>query len=263
MTGFKIFFAAAFGALIGALTGLQIAEHSLWAAIAGFFVGGFTGYVSYEFKTVLQTIRDVWRSMPHILSNGWLIFRSALKSWLMVTLYMTAPTASLILCVFSVPLIATMTEDVMIGFKLVAVCVGIALFICLVMGPALVKGCGSNLDGWKKIALYTNPLAVFGYWPFVGLYRGSRWLVVNRRPIWNDLVSMTAGIFIFTKRIYIGIHSDVRLMLFIDSGLGTLVGYVAGNALIGALAGGILGILNYYLVATFLLGITPKGVNHS
>jgi hypothetical protein len=51
------------------------------------------------------------------------------------------------------------------------------------------------------------------------------------------------------KRTFILIHSEIRLLCMTDAMLGALAGYFCGNALIGGVAGAILGVLNYKLVS--------------
>jgi len=43
----------------------------------------------------------------------------------------------------------------------------------------------------------------------------------------------------------------------VDAMLGTVVGYFYGNALIGALAGGIFGVINFEIVSKRLLKLKP------
>lgn len=52
----------------------------------------------------------------------------------------------------------------------------------------------------------------------------------------------------FTWQLFIRIHSQERLICGVDALLGAAVGYLAGSALVGALVGGVLGVINYELV---------------
>ena len=47
---------------------------------------------------------------------------------------------------------------------------------------------------------------------------------------------------------FIRIHSDRRLISGVDALLGSAIGYFAGSAAVGALSGGILGIVNYAMI---------------
>jgi hypothetical protein len=49
----KIFVSCAFGAGIGTLVALEMHTYLWWI---GLLVGGFTGYLSYEFKAVVYAI---------------------------------------------------------------------------------------------------------------------------------------------------------------------------------------------------------------
>ena len=53
------------------------------------------------------------------------------------------------------------------------------------------------------------------------------------------------------------VHSDIRVLCAFDAAIGTWIGWAAGSALIGALAGGTLGVLSYYLVSVRWLKLVP------
>lgn len=263
MTGLKIFFAAAFGALIGTITGLQISENSPVAAIIGFLVGGLTGYLSYEFKTVLKTIRDSWRKINWAgivisMKEGIASLKEGRRS------YFWSMLGGFALNMNFVVLIAYL----ILGFSEKPNAWPDSLFLSYVAFLlSLPLGSGDyneeKISQCRKLALLGNPLAVYVFWPLYGL-----WLVIANlgtilRGVCSGLKTVCVETANFFKRIYIAIHSDIRLMLFVDSGLGALIGYLLQAPLIGALAGGILGVLNYYVVALFILGITPKGIERS
>ncbi|OGZ36037.1 MAG: hypothetical protein A2V60_01840 [Candidatus Portnoybacteria bacterium RIFCSPHIGHO2_01_FULL_39_19] len=61
----------------------------------------------------------------------------------------------------------------------------------------------------------------------------------------------------FIKTIFITIHSEIRLLCGVDAAIGTAIGYFAGNAIIGAIAGGLFGLLNYEVVSRRILRLVP------
>ncbi len=49
----------------------------------------------------------------------------------------------------------------------------------------------------------------------------------------------------------------MRLLCGVDAAIGTAVGYYFGNALIGAAAGAVFGVVNYWVVAVRILRLRP------
>lgn len=261
MTGIKIFFAAAFGALIGALTALQIADHSFWAALVGFLVGGLVGYLSYEFKVIVITVKKAWRKMPYFFSGS---NRENLKAFGLVVLATLCITATISLVFHTLVFITSKAEIYWVNFL-----IEWGITWCLLGGLPIAASAINwyNLPNVKLelkwMCRNLNPITALLFWPPALVIRGLWSLIMSREKIFDEAVAVASQIGIFIRRIYVEIHSDVRLMLFIDSGLGAVVGYATGNALIGTFVGGVLGVLNYYLVATFILGLTPKGTEPS
>jgi hypothetical protein len=68
---------------------------------------------------------------------------------------------------------------------------------------------------------------------------------------------IAVGIYHFAKEIFVEIHSDIRLLCGVDAAIGAGIGYFTDNTLIGALAGGLFGVLNYYLISIKLLKLVP------
>jgi hypothetical protein len=64
----------------------------------------------------------------------------------------------------------------------------------------------------------------------------------------------------FVFQVFVYIHSTRRTICFVDSTIGAVVGYCSGSAIIGALVGGMLGILNYELVTVRWLKLAPAKV---
>lgn len=56
------------------------------------------------------------------------------------------------------------------------------------------------------------------------------------------------------------VHSDVRLLCLCDAGIGTLIGFMSGSPIVGALVGGIFGAVNYEVVSKRLLKLPQKNI---
>ena len=74
------------------------------------------------------------------------------------------------------------------------------------------------------------------------------------RIVWSGICVLG----LFSKQVLVLIHSDVRLLCGTDAAIGAGIGYLAHNPLIGALAGGILGLANYELVSIRWLKLVPR-----
>ena len=89
----------------------------------------------------------------------------------------------------------------------------------------------------------SNPIAVL--WKAM---KALSWAICKTPDAWN-----------FAKRLIVSvfkeIHSDIRLLCACDAALGAAIGYFTGNVILGAIAGGIFGVLNYEIVTKRLLKI--------
>jgi len=57
--------------------------------------------------------------------------------------------------------------------------------------------------------------------------------------------------------VFIIIHSEIRLLCGVDAVIGAAAGYFTGSAIIGALAGGLIGVINYEIVSRRVLHLVP------
>jgi hypothetical protein len=70
-------------------------------------------------------------------------------------------------------------------------------------------------------------------------------------------VELRAFTISFLKQLFLLIHSEMRLLCLFDAALGSVIGYFAGNVLIGAIAGGVLGVLNFEILSRRILRLVP------
>lgn len=76
------------------------------------------------------------------------------------------------------------------------------------------------------------------------------------------LLSIIAGAVIVcaalgTRWLFIQIHSEIWLLCGLDAAIGTGIGYYLGSALIGAVVGGIFGLVNYQIISVWWLHLVP------
>lgn len=81
----------------------------------------------------------------------------------------------------------------------------------------------------------------------------AKWLLCHI----NDSILIAKKPCRFLKRfcweLFLRIHSEIRLLCGIDAMIGTTIGYFAGSAIIGALVGGLFGVLNYAIITELYL----------
>ncbi len=289
MKALKIFIACACGAFIGVLTGKQI-SNSFFSILGGMLGGGLVGYVIYDLKGFLQAVKSAWQattSKRALLKLQETYFHSVevilafnimigVMSGIIVTVFLTSSNSpiepvirgaifktaavSIVLSgvLFMFHLIGLMRKDERVNFGLLRDIAGSKSLIADIF--AMRKA-----PGFLGIVLLGNPFLV----PFLGLYAVARFGYRNRKAalasVSDSLMSLkivttvvATWVLKFAKTLFILVHSDVRTICFCDAAIGAGVGiYFGYNALLGAFIGGILGVLNYYIVSIKLLKLKP------
>lgn len=244
MKGFRIFLACALGAFIGALVALQLSPTFWWIGTA---VGFIVGYLAYEYATVLHAIRVAWKALSGIRFEGIQFRKIQLKKekagwWkspAYVALGMLSPLTNVIALV-SVFCVANLDRQEWISQYFIHFFTFLVAYFGYLLTMASAAKFHEVRRKTKWLIKYLNVFAVIGYWIPIGIFKLLRFA------------------FRFTRSVVVFIHSDVRLLCGVDAAIGAGIGYFAGNALVGALAGGILGVANYYL-AVKLLKPVPNG----
>lgn len=244
MKGFRIFLACALGAFIGALVALQLSPTFWWI---GTVVGFIVGYLAYEYATVLRAIRAAWKAVSGIRFEGIQLGKIQLKKekagwWkspIYLALSMLSPLTSVI-ALFSVFYVSGLDRQEWVSQYFIH----FFTFLVGYFGFLLTLVSAAEFQETRKVSTwyikYLNVVTVVGYWIPIGIFKFLRFA------------------FRFTRSVVVFIHSDVRLLCGVDAAIGAGIGYFAGNALVGALAGGILGVANYYLAAKLLKPV-PNG----
>lgn len=248
----RIFLACALGAFIGALVALQLGVYLWWT---GMIVGGFVGYLSYEFKKVVEAVSYIWRTTCAFDWNR-AARATRKKIWaisLIASFWMLWMNLSFALIFFLLYLCNTLKTPVVLS-QIASVGFVASAFFTLVLFPALSPSsfwCKSDdvvKEGFLMWKTY-HPFKVFFYWIPLGIYKTGPFVI----PRVSRAVVLTGRLI---KNLFILIHSDERLLCGVDAAIGTAIGYFLGSAFLGAVAGGILGVLNYELVSKRLLGLT-------
>lgn len=176
----------------------------------------------------------------------------------MAILSVFSTTAIFILCLFAIQngIRSVTNPEILVGLNLWLAL--IAFFLVSLVAFVTSGFSGFALGNPKMVAneswelvKYLNPFSVFLYLAPIGL-----WWIARRTPrVVAIAVSALAMFFVALIRI---IYSDMRLLCGTDAALGAAIGYFAGNPIIGAAAGGIIGVLNFELVSKRLLKLVPR-----
>lgn len=237
----KVFLACALGAGIGSLVALELNQWLWWI---GLIVGGLIGYFSYEWHAVVRAIPAAWKATGGVggLLMGCAAMGLAMMSLVWAFFWVILPIV-IIGGLAGGDLNSAPAWAVTIIALLCLMSVAVN-FIVLIL--SLTPPIGADNSSPFEKALKANwrlfPLIVV----FVHLPRGMHWL-------WGKAPRFIRFCKCLGWEFFIRIHSERRLLCGFDAMLGAGVGYFAGSAIIGALAGGVFGLINYAVVTKRIL----------
>lgn len=227
----RIFLACATGAGIGTLAALQLGN--FWGL--GALLGGLVGYLVYDLEQVVKMIPVAWNKV-----SGWELDKENLVRLGIIVLFFVNLSFTIVIC----PLVVAATLKKGSADGLCVLMMFYGWCACLFFYSNALK---NSTDDDLFYVLRMNPVTVYIYYPAKGIV----W-AVPRIPAGLKILAN------FCKQLFLLIHSDLRLLCGVDSLIGASVGYFTGNVLIGALVGGVLGVLNYEIVSKRLLKVTLR-----
>ncbi len=249
----KIFISCALGAGVGTMVALEVYHYFWWI---GLLAGGVVGYLSYEFKEVLAVIRIAWHAVIGFRPDR----QKVVKGFLGTIVSLSVGTSFLsLIWIALVPIEKLLSAEASLAFSftVVPIWLTVALSATLFMK---IEGqgieCGSS-KALKKMILFVNPIMMFTYWPVWFLWKIVQGLVKYGPLVPPVLWKGLSNIVLFVKTVFILIHSEIRLLCGIDAAIGATIGYFAGSVLIGAVVGGIIGVLNYKVISVRVLHLVP------
>lgn len=267
----KVFLACAVGAGIGSFVALEVSAMFCWV---GFLLGGFVGYLFYEWKEVIKAVPKAyrvaagyqfparyfecckWASFALLSFHFWIVallfclISSGPQNW-RESLFAGVVSGVIfwMFCTFGFCgiILATWKEDEKQSIK-----DGVE--------KEIAREKENQISTIKYISLYLFPPLTFMYLlrdiVLITLFVAKR---IPSFSVWffNGclLVAREWGSFWkkFLWNLFLRIHSEMRLLCGIDAFIGTVIGYFVGSALMGALAGGIVGVFNYAIVTELCL----------
>lgn len=251
--GLKIFVAAGIGAIIGSVLSLQY--H--WFLALGMLGGAVVGYLAYQPMEMPGAIDTAWGRTRDILGNAELRKRCGLAAEMvgLMVLIMAILATNLVPAIVMVALRSghhaspafSWVYWIAIGLSTTMVLRGFVRFAQSPNAYVIREWC------WEVSPLGSGP------WIAYKLIRGVGWVLLTGLPKLVAVVIPTVSRFSvkFVWTVFKSIHSDGRLLCGVDAGFGTVAGYFAHNAVIGFLAGGVIGFLNYEIISKRWLKLVP------
>lgn len=267
MDGAKVFLACALGAFIGGV-------FAVWFELGlriGILAGSLTGYISYDFGRVrrmapiaAQRVAEscaALRGLPYrqysevalrVAKDGMVLLVSAIITMALFIFGVIGALGWIAAAGFS------LTSAELSGYRVevfILACFGV---VGSVRYLALVE---RTTDSSRepvtrqhlRLAAW-NPITA----PVVVCFTLIRNIVRNFGKIWIICCELVAAPFKFAWHMFRLIHSDRRLLVATDAAIGTFVAWYLGNPVIGAIAGGALGWINFELVSVRWLKLVPK-----
>ena len=249
----KIVTACFCGSSIGALLALQF--QMFWGF--GVLIGGAIGYVAYAFEEIPAAMKKVWADIPErrqLLDNIKECFRdigiSVAATFVFFVLLATAFVA-----IMSLIDVVRMFDGRQHGTPGLFPMIGNIVMLLDVVIIEILEFDGFEGKKQQRIiqctVLACSPTIAFITFTAVGV------IVVCGATYCIYWLSRTgAKLFWQTFKL---VHSNIRLLCMTDSMIGAIVGYFAGNVLVGGIVGAILGVINYHVVSVrWLRLVAPK-----
>ena len=256
----KVFLASGVGAFVGSLLALQLSSHVWWLGLcAGFLVG----YLSFESRKVAAAIPTAWRAAMAWKSDLWPV-----RAFFRLVVPSASVAATITVGIF-------VWDEIRRGrFELwPELWLAILLVFAFAMVWALVTcACwvrcsqgesrrDQRLAQWEHNMLRANPFRVYLWvipkWILYTLPMGIA-KAIFAGAVWLKRIGLPVTLR-FCRELFYLIHSEERLLCGVDAAVGAAVGYFAGRALIGMIAGGIIGVVEFEWVSKRILKVIPLG----
>ena len=260
--------ACALGAFIGTVVALEIAERFEYGSYfwsLGALMGGIVAYVTIDFRHFCAGIAHsyhktiawrpdwlCWKAFAVMFGGLTMVVSSFLVVIGLVLISYSGHSSSNATLVLCLMFVSTMTGVI------------IPLFVLDVFGLGGSKKRLEREDdlretvetGWQLI-LYGNPIGVA-----FAASRELKWIIVHApsamqatinglRHAWNIFTRFVVGVFLY-------VHSQRRTICFVGAAIGAAIGYFFGSAIIGTIAGALLGIVHFEVVSVRWLKLVPS-----
>ena len=253
-TGMKVFLACALGATVGTYVAIEVTPVLWWI---GLVVGGLVGYLSYEFNKVVAAVPRAWSAATSWKPN-WRVIFPYFKAWAVATGFCIN---TLLFFVFFVECVAyseagwtgvAMLIQPGVPARITIAVVAFSMALGLLLAIAVPRVVIKTLEG-----IYCIPV-VFWMWviPYCAFW-GTLWCVKHIPWMAERLCAGIAVLLRFGVTLFRLTHSEMRLLCFVDAAIGVAIGHYFGSAIVGGLAGGLWGALNFEIFSIRVLKLVP------
>lgn len=242
----KIGIASSLGAFIGALAALQLG-YFWWL---GSLLGAIIGFIVYDIKAIPVAMRQSihWHPSKNARTNMKALLL-AISPGIAIGMLLAAFVIGLGV-LSNVENKETVTLVRVTTFaRLSCLLSPIGIFVSFVWMLDELSYKGNNA---VKAAILFSPIALpftFAFYAIKYAFAGMRFAVL-RAPRATVTVAKR------TLHVLVVINNDTRLLCAVSAGLGACIGYFAGNAIIGAITGGIIGTVTHASVRSKKLSQT-------
>ncbi len=258
-TSHKVFLACAFGGFIGAFVALWLSHYDSLFAFVGFAIGGFTGYLSYNIHEVIAAILQAWASATNWRPDKawWRMCCQELLRYYGFALTVVTGVAMFVCGAASIaepkfPENLLMFACILVLFWTTVLVSGIPLTFFWKDGGVL------EIRAWMGPVPDVSPFKFYGYTlPKFFLWMGLKALATLIGALGVCTPGATMVLFRFFRNLIQRIHSDVRVVCAVDAMLGAVAGYFFHDPWVGALIGGVLGVLNYEILSIRIFKLVP------
>ncbi|MDO8574383.1 MAG: hypothetical protein Q7R86_02045 [bacterium] len=242
----KALMATAIGFLIGVALAVKLREWNAWAPWISPFAGGLVGYLSYEFRKVVEAAGKAWAEI-----SGWRITKNQLLGFLRITgIALISPVIFLVIAASLVTPIVVIIHT--LGGLVTATDsfhpFALVLYPLIGGGVFCISAAVADERGVKAVERYDtylwyvlariNPIAIWLYWParlaIWGIPRipGGAKKVGIFFATFFKLIHSQRRLIIFTW-VFLGVSAFLLNIPFWPCFIGTLVGCAASIELIG------------------------------
>lgn len=293
----KVFLSCALGAYIGDRVAFQINPAFWWLGLSiGIVVGFIIGYVTYEFKRFASAVpiafgrayksvagwqpdREVWKLRSQF-GEFWLLFVGSTIACWWITLSMgyldsrsiTALLLGLVLAFGSIVGIAMGTALPILTLGRIPIysprrealeVLGIKMrMFSLKLNPLFFFG---GIIGFSQPIVASAMASVCRTAIAIGVFLLNVLIVCAVIVILVELIVLPIWHFktilrffkVFAKTLFRLTHSDLALLCAVDAAIGVTIGYHYHDAILGAIAGGLWGVINFEFVSIRFLKLVP------
>jgi hypothetical protein len=267
--------ASGLGALIGGLVAAQLAQvfhfYELLAGIAGMIAGGSVAYCAIDFRHLCSGVARAYKNTLAWKPYGpyWKTVGMNMIPWGMVGAYILGGMFFLLVGTHGNTLahITPITRVFSAGWLISTLGLGFQE-ASMSTGTHTVNEFGRlrllvrSQRRSSFLAKWANPVML----PIgitIVLYRLTVWTLPILLSFLEFVCKAPIALNNFIRTAFLFVHSERRLVCMVNAGLGTAVGFLGfhphtyANALIGMVAGGLFGLIDYQVVSISLLKLSP------